>query len=87
MTDLDRLAGRCSPVTLSNEKALSRIRACTHQHPAGSGGLGTAHGRRTADCRSRSQTGVAGSHYHDPRPAPLVHSDLRRGDDGLSRHP
>jgi hypothetical protein len=66
MTDLDDRTGLCSPVTLSNEKAPSPIRACSRPHPPGSSGLGAAHGRRTADCRSRSQPAWPASHYHDP---------------------
>jgi hypothetical protein len=63
MIDLDDRAGLFSPVTLSNEKAPSAIRACPHPHPPDSGGLGVAHGRHTADCRCRSQPAWPASHY------------------------
>jgi hypothetical protein len=78
MTDLDDRAGGCSPVTLSNDKAPSLIRACSHPHPPGFGRLGAAHGRRrpTADpAPSRP-----GRHRttSTPQPAPFVHADLKR---------
>jgi hypothetical protein len=78
MTDLDDRAGLCSPVTLSNEKALSPIRPCVPLHPSGFGRLGAAHGRRTADCRSRSQPAWPASTTSTLRPAPFVHADLKR---------
>jgi hypothetical protein len=78
MTDLDHLAGRCSLVTLSNEKALSCIRACIHQHSPGSSRLGAAHGRRTADCRSHSQPACRHPTTSTQRPALFVHPDLKR---------
>jgi hypothetical protein len=78
MTDLDDRAAPSSPVTLSNEKAPSPIRACSHPHPPGSGRLGAAHGRRMADCRSRSQPAWRHATASTPRPAPFVHADLKR---------
>ena len=39
---------------------------------------GTAHGRRTADCQSRSQSAWLVSHDLDPQLAPFVHADLKR---------
>ena len=39
---------------------------------------GAAHGRRTADCRSRSQPAWPASTTSTPRPAPFVHADLKR---------
>jgi hypothetical protein len=66
MTELKHRAGRWLPVTLSNEKAPSPIRAWSHLHPPDSGRLGAAHGQRTADFRSRSQPAWPLSHYLDP---------------------
>jgi hypothetical protein len=67
----------CSPVTLSNDEAPSPIRACSHPDPPGSGRLGLAHGRRTTDC-DPSQPARPASMTTIPRPAPLVHADLKR---------
>jgi hypothetical protein len=78
MTDLDHRAGRCSPVTLSNEKAPSPVRACSHPLPPGCDGLGSAHGRRMADCRSRFQPAWRHTTTATPGPAPFVHADLKR---------
>jgi hypothetical protein len=78
MTDLDHRAEPCTPVTLSNKKAPSPIRACSHPHPPGSGRLEAAHSRRTADCRSHSQPAWQASTTSTPRPAPFVHADLKR---------
>jgi hypothetical protein len=78
MTDLNHRAGCWSPVTLSNDKAPSPIRACSHPRPAGSGRLGAAHGRRTANCRSHTQLAWPASTTSTPRPTPFVHADLKR---------
>jgi hypothetical protein len=78
MTDLEHRAGRCSPVTLSNEKAPSPIRVCPTPAPARLRPTGTAHGRRTADCRSRSQSAWPASHDLDLTTGPFVHADLKR---------
>jgi hypothetical protein len=78
MTDLDHCAAPCSPVTLSNKKTPSPIRACTHLHPSGSGRLGAAHGRRPADCRAPSQPAWRHANTTTRRPAPFVHADLKR---------
>jgi len=40
-----RIACTCRAVTLSNENALSRFRACLHPYPAGSDRLAATHGR------------------------------------------
>jgi hypothetical protein len=78
MTDLDDRTGLCSPVTLSNEKAPSPIRACSHPHPPGSGRLGTAH----ADARPIADPVPSRPGRHPSattlRPAPLVHADRKR---------
>jgi hypothetical protein len=66
MAEIHGRIGLCSAVTLSNEKAPSPIRACPPPAPARLRCVGAAHGRRTADCRSRSQPAWPASHYHDP---------------------
>jgi hypothetical protein len=77
----------CSPVTLSSEQAPSPIRACSQPHPPGSGRLRSAHGRRTADCRSDRRPGrhpTATPHDrhptatpHDRHPTATPHDRLR----------
>jgi hypothetical protein len=66
MTEIHGRIGLCLPVTLSNEKAPSPIRACSHPHSPGSGGLGplTADARPISD--PRSQPAWPASHYVDP---------------------
>ena len=75
MPDLDDRAGRCSPVTLSNEKAPSPIQARSHPHPPGSSRLEAFYDRRTANCRARSQLAWPASTTTTPRPASFVHAD------------
>jgi len=66
MTDLDDRAGLCSPVTLSNEKALSPIRPCCPTAPvrlrAPGGRSRPTHGRLPIPFPA----GLAGLHYLDP---------------------
>jgi hypothetical protein len=78
MPDLDHRAGRCSPVTLSDDKALSPIRACSHLHPPGSGRLGAAHCRCTADCRSRSRPAWRHPTTSTSGPVPFIRADRKR---------
>jgi hypothetical protein len=78
MTDLEHRAGRCSPVTLSNEKSPSPIRVCPHPHPPGSGRQGPL----TADARPIADPGPSRPGRHPttstPQLAPFVHADLKR---------
>jgi hypothetical protein len=81
MTDLDHLAGRCFPVTLSNEKASSPIWACLNPHPAGS----AAWGPLAADARPIAGPVLSrpGRHPHYLLPRP--HDRLRSFHAGLKR--